>query len=99
MISVKQRMDASQALSESLDKKVRVLSRYGDASADAFDETMAYAGIANTLATWWEHMSDEQVGDRLFSLVNSIHAARNNRIVQNTSASAGVNPKEGATIQ
>ncbi len=97
-ITVKQRMDAAQVLSEVLDKKVRVLSRYGDASMDAFDETMAYAGIANALATWWEHMSEQQVNDRLLNLVNSVKAARHNRIAQ-ASASAAVNPKEGATIQ
>ncbi len=81
-ITVKQRMDAAQSLSEAMDKKVRVLSRYGDATADAFDETMAYAGIAHALATWWEHMTEQQVNDRLLNLINSTKAARNNRIAE-----------------
>lgn len=89
-ISVKQRMDAARKLGESLDKKVRVLSRYEDATADAFDETMAYAGIAHALASWWEHMTEQQVNDRLLNLVNSTKIARANRVAERN-APASVN--------
>jgi hypothetical protein len=98
-ITVRQRMEAAAKLSETIDKKVRLLSRHGDATADAFDETMAYAGIAHALATWWQHMSEDQVNDRLLNLVRSIKAARANRASEQQNASASVQPKEGATIQ
>lgn len=89
-ISVQQRMEAAQRLSEVLDKKVRVLSRYGDDTADAFDETMAYAGIAHAFAIWWENLSEQQVNDRLLNLIQSTKAARANRIAEQH-ASASVN--------
>jgi hypothetical protein len=97
-ITVKQRMDAAATLAETMDKKVRVLSRYGDASVDGFDETMAYAGIAHALATWWEHMTEQQVNDRLLKLVQSTKAARHN-LVASREHTLSDQPKEGATIQ
>lgn len=87
-VSVQQRMEASVKLSQSIDKKVRVLSRYGDASVDAFDESMAYAGIAHALATWWEHMSNEQVADRLKNLIQATTAARCNLVAERQAGAA-----------
>lgn len=98
-ITVRQRMEAAAKLSEAIDKKVRLLSRHGDASVDAFDETMAYAGISHAIATWCQFMSEEQVNDRLLNLVRSIKAARANRASEQQDASASNQPMEGATIQ
>ncbi len=78
-ITIRQRMAASAELAQAVDKKVRTLSQYGDKTTVAFDETMAYAGIAHAFATWWEHMSDEQINTRLVNLVNSTKAALVNR--------------------
>ena len=81
-ITIKQRMEAAERLAKSIDVKARILSQYGDRSVAAFDETMVSAAIAHCFATWWEHMTDEQVNARLLNLINSTKASRANRAAE-----------------
>ena len=76
LVPMRFRVKASYELALGIDKLARRLSRYGDASIRAFDERMALAGTAHTIATWWSLLDDELVEQRIQALIDDIRRDR-----------------------
>lgn len=91
-ITVRQRQEAAQAISEDLDKAVRKASAYGQPNVAGFDETAAYAGIAHALGVWWSELTPEMMEERLKHLNVSVKAAYHNQKAAESLASGAATP-------
>jgi hypothetical protein len=74
-ITTHMRMSAAERVSAVVDRAVRKESAYGEKNAAAFDEPMALAGVANALATWCTECTEEQLHERLKTVVMGTVAA------------------------